>query len=194
MLHLSPTNLLLLTAKQEPYRKKSLSLNEKYKIQENGPAGRKKKKKKAERVIGIGRRTREKIVKWDQMTALRFQTGETSDIPGLNSRFPKGSAYEDIELNGTSPTTMPSQQDEYPALGASDTYVTANREGEPPPSGDSVADENSSIYATVNKKKKKSPLSVPGPPRDKAEPDVEQSLPEPSQRNRHERQGRVKVN
>ena len=193
MLHLSPTNLLLLTAKQEPYRKKSLSLNEKYKIQENGPAGR-KKKKKAERVIGIGRRTREKIVKWDQMTALRFQTGETSDIPGLNSRFPKGSAYEDIELNGTSPTTMPSQQDEYPALGASDTYVTANREGEPPPSGDSVADENSSIYATVNKKKKKSPLSVPGPPRDKAEPDVEQSLPEPSQRNRHERQGRVKVN
>ena len=154
----------------------------------------KKKKKKAERVIGIGRRTREKIVKWDQMTALRFQTGETSDIPGLNSRFPKGSAYEDIELNGTSPTTMPSQQDEYPALGASDTYATANREGEPPPSGDSVANENSSIYATVNKKKKKSPLSVPGPPRDKAEPDVEQSLPEPSQRNRHERQGRVKVN
>ena len=106
------------------------------------------------------------------MTALRFQTVETSDIPGLNSGFPKGSAYEGIELNGTTPTIMPNQQDEYPALGASDTYATANREGEPPPSGDSVANENSSIYATVNKKKKKSPLSVHGPPQNKAEPEV----------------------
>ena len=112
------------------------------------------------------------------MTALSFQTGETSDIPGLPSGFPKGSAYEGIDLNGTSPTTMPSQQDEYPALGASDTYATASSEGETPPSDDSVADENSSIYATVNKKKKKSLLSVPGPPQDKAEPDVETKLDE----------------
>ena len=48
MLHIPPTNLLLLAAKQEPY-KKSLSRNEKYlknfleKVQENEPAGRKKK-------------------------------------------------------------------------------------------------------------------------------------------------------
>ena len=48
MLHIPPTNLLLLAAKQEPY-KKSLSLNEKYwknfleKVQENVPAGRKKR-------------------------------------------------------------------------------------------------------------------------------------------------------
>ena len=32
------------------------------------------KKDKTERVIGLGRRTREKIVKWNQMTALRFKT------------------------------------------------------------------------------------------------------------------------
>ena len=43
-------------------------------------------KNKAERVLGLIRRTREEIVKWNQMTALRFQTGgETSDIPGLPS-------------------------------------------------------------------------------------------------------------
>ena len=52
------------------------------KVQENGQAGR--KKDKTERVTGLDRRTGEKIAKWNQMTALRFQTGgETSDIPGL---------------------------------------------------------------------------------------------------------------
>ena len=30
---------------------------------------------KTERVTGLGRRTREEMVKWNQMTALRFQTG-----------------------------------------------------------------------------------------------------------------------
>ena len=43
------------------------------KVQENGPAGR--KKKKTERVTGLGRNSREEIVKWNQITALRFQTG-----------------------------------------------------------------------------------------------------------------------
>ena len=80
MLHIPPTNCLLLTAKQEPY-KKSLSLNRKYwknfleKTQENGPADKKKKEDNTERVIRLGRRTREKIVKWNQMAVLRFQTG-----------------------------------------------------------------------------------------------------------------------
>ena len=57
------------------------------KVQENGPAGRKKKEDKTERVTGFGRRTRtrEEIVKWNQMTALRFQTGGIPDIPGLPS-------------------------------------------------------------------------------------------------------------
>ena len=47
ILHISPTNSLLLAAKQEPY-KRSPSLNEKYlknflgTVQENGPAGRKR--------------------------------------------------------------------------------------------------------------------------------------------------------
>ena len=38
-------------------------------------AEKKKKKDKTERVLGLGRRTREEIVKWNQMTAVRFQTG-----------------------------------------------------------------------------------------------------------------------
>ena len=43
---------------------------------------------KTERVTGLGRRTREEIAKWNQMTTLRFQTGgETLDIPGLPSGF-----------------------------------------------------------------------------------------------------------
>ena len=33
------------------------------------------KKDKTERVLRPGRRTREEIVKWNQMTAMRFQTG-----------------------------------------------------------------------------------------------------------------------
>ena len=32
-------------------------------------------KDQTERVTGLGRRTREEIAKWNQMTALRFQTG-----------------------------------------------------------------------------------------------------------------------
>ena len=34
-----------------------------------------KKEGKTERVTGLGRKTRDEIVKWNQMTALRFQTG-----------------------------------------------------------------------------------------------------------------------
>ena len=45
-------------------------------VQENGPADREReKKKKTERVTGLGRKTRQEIVKWNQTTALRFQTG-----------------------------------------------------------------------------------------------------------------------
>ena len=43
-------------------------------------------KDKTETVTGLSRRTREEIAKWNQITALRLQTGgETSDIPGLPS-------------------------------------------------------------------------------------------------------------
>ena len=51
------------------------------KSQENWPAGR--KKDRTESATGHGRGTREEIVKWNQMTALKFQRGETSDIPSL---------------------------------------------------------------------------------------------------------------
>ena len=43
-------------------------------------------KDKTERIIVLGRRTREETAKWNQMTALRFQTKEeTPEIPGLPS-------------------------------------------------------------------------------------------------------------
>ena len=78
MLYIPPTNLLLLAAKQEPYKKAHLLAKKKKKnflekVQENGPAGR--NKHKTERVTGLGRRPREEMVKWNQMTVLRFQTG-----------------------------------------------------------------------------------------------------------------------
>ena len=109
MLHIPPTNLLLLAVKQEPY-KKSLSLNEKYwenfleKVQQNGPASR--KKNMTERVLGLGRRTRQEIVKWNQMTTLRFQTGgETSDIPVLEGRrLPTDMGFEPEPLGPKSST------------------------------------------------------------------------------------------
>ena len=41
---------------------------------------------KTEEVRGLGRKRRDEIGKRNEMTALRFQTGEeTSDIPGLPS-------------------------------------------------------------------------------------------------------------
>ena len=40
---------------------------------------------KTERVTGLGRRTRKGIVKWNQMTALRFQTG--GDIRHPRAQF-----------------------------------------------------------------------------------------------------------
>ena len=43
-------------------------------------AGGKKKRDKTERVTGLSRRTRVEIVKWNQMTALRFQTGGAGGI------------------------------------------------------------------------------------------------------------------
>ena len=69
---------------------KSLSLHKKYwktflgKSQNTGPVCT--KKDETERAIGLGRSTREEIVKWNQTTALRLQTGgKTSDIPHLPS-------------------------------------------------------------------------------------------------------------
>ena len=77
MLHIPPTNCLLLTAKQEPYKKAYLLTKN---IEEfSGKKFRKKDQQaeedKTERITGLGRRIREEIAKWNQMTALRFKTG-----------------------------------------------------------------------------------------------------------------------
>ena len=37
--------------------------------------GQQAEKDKTERVLGLGSKTSEEIAKWNQMTALRFQTG-----------------------------------------------------------------------------------------------------------------------
>ena len=47
------------------------------------------KKDKTKRTTGLGRRTREEIGKGNQMTALKFRTGEILNIPNLPSRVQK---------------------------------------------------------------------------------------------------------
>ena len=87
MLYIPLTSLLLLAAKQEPYNTAHLLIKnvEEFSGKSSEEWVRRQKKDKTERVTGLGRRTREETAKWNQMTALRFQTGggETSDIPGL---------------------------------------------------------------------------------------------------------------
>ena len=77
MLHIPPTNLLLLAAKQEPYKKAYLFTKNIRRMfwKMFCRIDQQAEKNKAERVLGLIRRTREEIVKWNQMTALRFQTG-----------------------------------------------------------------------------------------------------------------------
>ena len=77
MLHIPLTYLLLLTAKQEPYKKAYLLTKniEEFSGKSLEGASRQKNCKK-ERVTGLVRRTREETAKWNQITALRFQRGE----------------------------------------------------------------------------------------------------------------------
>ena len=77
MLHIPPTNSLLLTAKQEPYKKAYLLTKntEEFSGKSLEKKGQQAEKDTTERVTRLGRRTREAIAKWNQMTALRFQTG-----------------------------------------------------------------------------------------------------------------------
>ena len=80
MMHIPPTNYHLPAAKQKPYQKaylltKNVEEFSGEKSQENAPVGeRERKKEKTERAMGAGRRTREEIVKWHQMTGLRLRT------------------------------------------------------------------------------------------------------------------------
>ena len=79
MLHIPPINLLLLVAKQKPFQKKPISSRKILKIffsfLKFRRVDQQAEKDKTERVTGLGRRTRKEIAKWNQMTALRFQTG-----------------------------------------------------------------------------------------------------------------------
>ena len=75
MLHIPPTNCLLLAARQEPYNRGYLLAKNIEEFSGKSLEERTSRQKKTERVTGLGRRTREEIAKWNQMTALRFQTG-----------------------------------------------------------------------------------------------------------------------
>ena len=62
VLHIPPTNLLLLTAKHEPYKKKAYVLTkniEEFSGKKFSRKGQQGEKDETERVTGLGRRTRE---------------------------------------------------------------------------------------------------------------------------------------
>ena len=92
MLHIPPTNLLLLAAKQEPYRK-SLSLNEKdVNIGEKSSEAKKEKKKR--RQDRKSNRSSQKNMRRDSKMESNDSPeipdrGET-DIPGLHSGLYQG--------------------------------------------------------------------------------------------------------
>ena len=88
MLHIPPTNLLLIAAKQEPYKKNYLLTKntEAFSGKSSGELISRQKKDKTERVTGLGRRTREEIVKWNQMIALIFRTGERRQTSPVSLR------------------------------------------------------------------------------------------------------------
>ena len=74
MPRIPPTSLLLLAAKQEPNKKAYLLTKntEEFSGTRFRRIDQQAGKDKTERVTGLGRRTREEIVKWKQKTALRF--------------------------------------------------------------------------------------------------------------------------
>ena len=74
MLHTLPTNLLLLSTKQELYKKAYLVTKniEDFFLKKFRRMDQQAEKDQTERVTGLGRRTREEIAKWNQMTALRL--------------------------------------------------------------------------------------------------------------------------
>ena len=94
------------SAKQEPCKEAYLftknieEFSGKKKSQENGPASRRKKRRenrRKKRVTGLCRRKRMEIIKWNQMTALRFQTelncNKQTLKTGMKSTWNKKSEY-----------------------------------------------------------------------------------------------------
>ena len=102
MLHIPLTNSLLLTAKQEPYKKAYLLKKniEEFSGKSSEERTSRQKKDQIERVTGLGRRTREAIAKWNQMTALRFQTGGRHQTSPASLRRPtSGTGMTSRKLN-----------------------------------------------------------------------------------------------
>ena len=74
MLHIPLTNLLLEAVKQESYKKAYLFMKNIEEFSGKSSEERTSRQKKIrydERVTRLGRRTREEIAKWNQMTTLR---------------------------------------------------------------------------------------------------------------------------
>ena len=97
MLHIPSTNLLLLAAKQEPYKRAYLlTKNIKNFLEKKF----RRKGQQAERVTvtGLGRKTREKTAQWNQMIALRFQTGGRHQIFPAFLRVNLGSIHPQHNL------------------------------------------------------------------------------------------------
>ena len=87
MLHIPPTNLLLLTAKQEPYKKAyplMKNIEEFSRKSSEGPAGRKRSDIKGIRTRQKNKRGESKVESNDSPEIPNRE--ETSDIPGLPSR------------------------------------------------------------------------------------------------------------
>ena len=66
-LHIPPTNLLLLAAEQESYKKAYLLTRntEEFSGKSSGEWASSRKQDKTKRVTGLGRKTREEIAKWN---------------------------------------------------------------------------------------------------------------------------------
>lgn len=100
---------------------------------------------------------------------------------------PHGSAYEDVDFSGTTPAIKPTPQADDQPTAASATYAMVTKEKNSPPLGASSVNENSNVYGSVNKSKKKPALPVPakpGIPQDEAKPGVK---PKPEKKTKPEK-------
>ena len=86
MLHIPPTDFLLITTKQKPYKKAYLLTKniEEFSGKSSGEWTSRQKKDKTERITGLGRKTGEEIVKVESNDSPEIpDQGETSDIRSL---------------------------------------------------------------------------------------------------------------
>ena len=101
MLHIPPTNSLLLTAKQEPYKRKAYLLTKN--IEEFSGKGLEERASRQKK-IRQGNRTKQKNKRGDSKVESNdspeiLDRGETSDIPGLPSGVRKRERKKRIRKN-----------------------------------------------------------------------------------------------